>query len=555
MSCRETKGGSLALRMARMYSGLSDSKTQALFHALQREGRGLPPPSEDDLKEWRVRQRALIDHADLTEKQREQCERDYFRSLAEMPDGKLFHAWSRIEVRARQESILENITTAVDLDPPGSQSQYYELDSDGNPTKVWYASYGSNMHKDRFLAYIKGGSIEGSRTIQSGARDDTDPMDDIPIRFDGRMHFAYVSSRWGYGGVAFMDTDHAGHALGRAYLITGEQFEDVVAQENGRIPTSGTEKKIPYDEILNTGKGTYSNGIYGTLIHIGDYKCAPVITFTGSFTAREALVEAAKIANPKNKKKADTTIAANEPSGNYLRMIAAGLEETFDMSDQDQADYLRGCGGAEEWTRRGLLATLRAPEPTPVATPNYHTPSYAYGTGYTGAYWREDTLFSSNKTHKKKKPQPSKPVATPKPSAASLAAVGVTPPRETPTTPNTETATTNKWTFGQPQPIRQRPPLAPSPLANVGRKPVQEQQDPPLICAACGNIGHTVDTCEKWRAAMDGPDDIIPTTPIFQEPTPRRTTPARKSPTKRTPQARKPRTRQPRRKPVNPEEQ
>lgn len=361
MSCRTTKGGTLALRMARRYSGLPDQQAQRLFHALTREGRGLPPPGEELMKLWRERQRALMEHADLTERERERCERDLFTAYGENVGGDVFHAWSRIEVRSRQEAVLAQISNAVDLDPPGSHFDSYEWGPDGRPARVWYASYGSNLNRDRFLAYIRGGSPEGSSVRQPGARDRSEPAGDIPIRFDGRMHFAHSSGRWGSGGVAFMDVDHAGHALGRAYLITSEQFDDVVAQENGRSPSAA--HSVPMSRVLLEQRDVVSqSSLYGTVLHVGDYQGAPVLTFTGSFTARDALLEASGATEPSGQA-ALWSAAANSPHGNYLRMVASGLEDTFGMTKAQQADYLRGCGGAEGWARRELLAVLRADAP------------------------------------------------------------------------------------------------------------------------------------------------------------------------------------------------
>jgi hypothetical protein len=382
MSCRSTRGGTLSTRLARLYSGLTDKQVQALFHSLKREGKGLPEPTEEEYKTWRSRQQALIQHAPVSEKEMARMERLHLRTHDEYPDGPTFHAWQHIEVRARQEAVMSRITDVVDLAPPGSQADQYQLDDEGRPTHVWYASYGSNLNRDRFLTYLRGGTPPGGRRRQTGARDTNDPKDDIPIRFDGRMHFAYASGRWDGGGVGFMDVDKAGHALGRAYLITAEQFDDVVAQENGF--TASWADPVDFGEVISKGRATYRhNVVYSDLIHIGDHNGAPVITFTGSFTSRDALLEAVRVAD--GERDADTAIATNEPHGNYLRMIGAGLSEAFGMSEHDQADYLRGCGGAETWPRRALLSTLRADEPiAPPPPPLRPTPAPALTPAFSG---------------------------------------------------------------------------------------------------------------------------------------------------------------------------
>ena len=53
-------------------------------------------------------------------------------------------------------------------------------------------------------------------------------------------------------GVSFLDMDKEGHALGVAYLITKEQFEDVARKENGN---NGPDGKIGwYRDIIHLGK-------------------------------------------------------------------------------------------------------------------------------------------------------------------------------------------------------------------------------------------------------------------------------------------------------------
>lgn len=352
MSCRSTKGGIVATGLARAYSGLSDSAVQSLFHALKREGGLLPDPTEAEVNAWQDRQRVLLRHAPgFNDKSREEYARTLFRASSEEYDPATFYALARIEARARQESVLREMKGfVVDLSPPGSQADSYEYDEDGRPAVVWYASYGSNLSRDRFLTYVSGGTPEGSRSAHPGCRDTADPLGDIPIRFSGRMHFAGNSGRWEGKGVAFMDNDTTGHALGRAYLIGISQFDDVVAQENGREPGAYT---INTDEALINGSTSVTNSLYGTLVHIGDYRGAPVFTFTGDFTAREALE-----ASYDNKAWASGT---NAPSHNYLRMIGNGLGETFELNVSQQVDYLRGVPGCENLTRTRLTKILKSP--------------------------------------------------------------------------------------------------------------------------------------------------------------------------------------------------
>lgn len=359
MSCRSTKGGTVAHRLARAYSGLNDNSVQTLFHALKREGVGVPKPKAADINLWRSEMRDLVEDGTLSPAQQERSNHDLFIAASENPDGPTFYSWSTIIARARQEAVIRSVKgMVVDLEEPGSQAESYELGEDGRPKNVWYASYGSNLSRDRFNSYIAGGTPLGSDTSHVGARDKTEPEDDVPIRFHGRMHFAAQSGRWGWGGVAFMDHDSAGHALGRAYRIGMEQFDDVVAQENGRKPGDIVVDTV---KALDFGTERVVPGLYGTLVHIGDYKGAPVFTFTSNFTASEAL-------DSKYSFKAKNS-STNTPSDNYVRMVGSGLAETFQMSIEEQADYLRGSLGASSIEREHLITTLSTPATVVKKTP------------------------------------------------------------------------------------------------------------------------------------------------------------------------------------------
>ena len=362
MSCRSTRGGTLAHRLARHNSGLPDATVQRLFHALKREAAAadVPTGSPDEQREWREQMSDLLEQSHLTSKARARSEHDLLLSREEQPDAATFYSWQHIDARARQQAALRGAKAdVVDLAPPGAHAEHYELGPDGRPVMVWYASYGSNLDRNRFLTYLTGGTPDGSHTSHDGARDHTLPADDIAIRYQGRMHFAGSSGRWGGGGVAFIDPGDTGHALGRAYLISAEQFDDVVAQENARTPGTLT---TPITEALTQGTTKATAGLYGTLVHIGDYQGAPVMTFTSAFTAVDAL-------HNSHHAKTGGWDVTNTPHNNYLRMIGSGLSDTFGMDIPSQADYLRGSLGAHDISRDTLITVLSTPpDPTPAPT-------------------------------------------------------------------------------------------------------------------------------------------------------------------------------------------
>lgn len=114
---------------------------------------------------------------------------------------------------------------------------------------VWYVSYGSNMLRERFMCYIKGGSFENSR-YRMPCHDTSLPVAVKTVTIPYEMYFGNFSASWGDGGVSFLDTSKKGNALGVAYLITKEQFKHVAAEENGgRAPGGG----FWYEDIIDLG--------------------------------------------------------------------------------------------------------------------------------------------------------------------------------------------------------------------------------------------------------------------------------------------------------------
>src|SRR4030095_163368 len=98
---------------------------------------------------------------------------------------------------------------------------------------IWYASYGSNLLEERFLCYIKGGQPVGSKKHYEGCRDKSLPIDKEEFYIPSELYFAKESDSWDNGGVAFIKTNFEPQqsTLGRMYLITPQQFIDVVKQE------------------------------------------------------------------------------------------------------------------------------------------------------------------------------------------------------------------------------------------------------------------------------------------------------------------------------------
>lgn len=100
---------------------------------------------------------------------------------------------------------------------------------------IWYACYGSNINKERFMKYI------------NNCSDKTPPVEDRPFMFNHSIYFAKSSGQWDNGGVAFLDDSCVGEAYGRIYKITRAQYEEVKSQEGPSYT-----KKIYLGEIDGT---------------------------------------------------------------------------------------------------------------------------------------------------------------------------------------------------------------------------------------------------------------------------------------------------------------
>jgi len=201
-------------------------------------------------------------------------------------------------------------------------------------TMVWYAAYGSNMLETRFLTYLHGGSFDGG-AAHRGARDDTPARDDTRLDFPCQLFFAHESSRWDNGGVAFVDPDAASDTkiITRAYLITSEQFEDVVAQENGWRES----KPVLFGQLIEDGRLVHGSGWYDLALCLGRHESYPVLTFTSSTPIGRLPVRA--------------------PAPAYLTTLCRGLCE-LGVTPKEITSYLEHAPGiANLVSREDLYAT------------------------------------------------------------------------------------------------------------------------------------------------------------------------------------------------------
>ena len=112
-----------------------------------------------------------------------------------------------------------------------------------NSDLVWYVCYGSNLCYERFMCYLTG---EGSEKYGVAARPDCrcnnpNPPQRIEITIlPYPLYFARNSSSWQGQGVAFIDPAKKGISLGRAYLVSKEQYLHVKALLGSPSPLSSS---------------------------------------------------------------------------------------------------------------------------------------------------------------------------------------------------------------------------------------------------------------------------------------------------------------------------
>jgi hypothetical protein len=181
---------------------------------------------------------------------------------------------------------------------------------------VWYASYGSNINIERFLCYIKGGKPEGGTKIEVGCNDPTLPIEEETFIIHYPLYFAKKAAKWGSQGVAFIGLNQSTENVtySKKYLITTEQFLDVLKQEN-----NGIHIDIDLNQVMNEGSQIFhKNSWYGNIKYLGENRGYPVFTFTAPWD----------IADVENKK----------PSHAYLKTIINGLKS--DYANEEIYEYL-----------------------------------------------------------------------------------------------------------------------------------------------------------------------------------------------------------------------
>ncbi len=201
---------------------------------------------------------------------------------------------------------------------------------------VWYASYGSNILEDRFHCYILGGQPKGAKKTNPGCTDKTLPIAKEEVSINHQLYFAKHAKGWDAGGVGFINTKFNDNiqTYGRMYLITVDQFIEVVKQENN----FKGELRIDLQQAKEKGSLVVKeNSWYGNLLYLGDQKGHPIFTFTNERKLTEAI---------------------NPPSEQYLLTIMNGLKETYNLSEIKLKEYFEDKVGIKGYAIEKRLAEL-----------------------------------------------------------------------------------------------------------------------------------------------------------------------------------------------------
>lgn len=207
--------------------------------------------------------------------------------------GKTVQAWT-YSYRSAIDRKLE-----VDLgDQPWQAERGHRL----KDRYIWYAAYGSNCLKERFLCYIEGGQFRDYSKTYPGCRDHRHPLADSPFTINLAMYFGNWSPRW-QGGVCFLDLEQPGRTMGRVYLITLEQLYDIQDQEGNSISW------------------------YHIIQELGEFNGIRVLTLSNSTRQKD-----------------------NRPSSDYLQIVREGIVETYgvQLDEANICDYLSTNVGAQK---------------------------------------------------------------------------------------------------------------------------------------------------------------------------------------------------------------
>ncbi|KAK3125612.1 hypothetical protein QOZ80_7BG0607340 [Eleusine coracana subsp. coracana] len=208
---------------------------------------------------------------------------------------------------------------------------------------VWYASFGSNMWKPRFLCYIQGGKADGMNIPCCGSRDPSPPSETMWKAVPHRLLFGRASTPcWGTGGVAFLNPEinYNEKSYICMYKITLEQFNDVLFQENRLVLEDGKDGNVEYPdspligssemEFMATNKALHLEPIkdswYSNVLYLGKEDDLPILTMTCPSSDIE--------------KYTSGELPLAPPSKTYAATLIRGLVEGKQLDAVEAAGYI-----------------------------------------------------------------------------------------------------------------------------------------------------------------------------------------------------------------------
>ncbi|XVF49969.1 hypothetical protein PTKIN_Ptkin04bG0058800 [Pterospermum kingtungense] len=207
--------------------------------------------------------------------------------------------------------------------------------SELSKTDIWYATFGSNMWKSRFLCYIEGGQVIGMKRPCSGSVDRNPPKEILWKTCPHRLFFGRdFTQTWGPGGAAFLhpQSNSQDKAYMCLYRITLEQFNDVLLQEN----VQDHDMSTPLFDLnaLNSipNEGSFSveavkRGWYHNVVYLGKENDIPILTMTCPLSAIESFKSG--------------EIPLRAPCKEYAATLIRGLVEGKQLSEEEATTYIQ----------------------------------------------------------------------------------------------------------------------------------------------------------------------------------------------------------------------
>ena len=184
------------------------------------------------------------------------------------------------------------------------------------PEEVGYFAFGSNLFLERLTAYL------------TSASDSRPPRAAFPMQVPHRMFFASVrTTLWGSTcGAAVLEMQpSAEEALGRVYIITRQQFIELAARENlatgAPCPTYTASDCLHVGALERFSAQLLREEAFYVPFKVKQVGALEVWSLTAHYSTKPYPVA--------------------PPSIEYLRVIAAGLKQTYpSLSDTELAQYL-----------------------------------------------------------------------------------------------------------------------------------------------------------------------------------------------------------------------